>query len=358
MTELAYGAALLTLALAAPIDGERDERPADADACRALLASDDFRDQCWGAYWVGECGYEELAPELLALIAAENDRAPEGRARLKRAALDAAIRIGADVPAELLVERDEADMRTEYAVLFARDPAANREALHRLRGAFPPKDPAHWMVTAALASVRDRELVVPLMRALEPTLVVTVRDAGDTTEGYYGGGGGGGSWFKSHYDGPPIATYHFDLDAENEGARALVRGPMAVGWYRTEGQRSGRKRRSLHESGHAELGLRALAAVLGGTPDELPLSHRERVVLDWVDGPTYVRAVREVRATLATDHAQLLDVLVHAEMLTEEEAGRLPFRCRIVVQDYREGTDGAEPEPLPEVPDETRGRQT
>jgi len=67
----------------------------DAQAIRELLASNDPARMAWGAELAGRYGRQEVVPELLRLLRSRDER-------VQANALDALIRLKAQVPAEEL----------------------------------------------------------------------------------------------------------------------------------------------------------------------------------------------------------------------------------------------------------------
>lgn len=209
-----------------------------AEAAR-LLKSKENRERAWGAYLAGLCGLKGEAPSLVSILEDETLSAggPEESAVLQ-AALDALIRLDAEVPAEALLPLYER-AADEVLILLARSPERNRAALLTL---FKEETTnVRWLAAGnLLAQTRAPGFAARLLGGLKIQASVYVYDRGGEHEmagsGMNGGGGcaGGGNDLRGEL--PPVGYYSLD-DVAARGAAVLANGPHVV-YYRRGSYRS------------------------------------------------------------------------------------------------------------------------
>lgn len=209
---------------------------ADAEAVR-LLKSEGHRERAWGAYLAGARGLEEHAPLLVALL--EDPRLAAGgreAALVRQAALDALIRLDAEVPAEVLraLPRGFSD---EAIILLAKSPGENQAALLEIFAGLDDSAHAgaHWLAAGnLLAGVKARGFAARLLGALKVEADVAVLDA-DVSHGLgrgYGGGGCGcGASYGPDTGFPPVSYYGLTGEAAR-GAVVVAPGKRPVFYLR------------------------------------------------------------------------------------------------------------------------------
>src|ERR1700754_1384184 len=101
---------------------------ANAEAAR-LLKSYDNRERAWGAYLAGIYGLKGQTDSLVSMLEDESLRGGgDEEAAVRQAALDALIRLDAEVPAEALLPL-YASAPDEVLILLAQSPRENQRAL-------------------------------------------------------------------------------------------------------------------------------------------------------------------------------------------------------------------------------------
>ena len=208
----------------------------EAEAAR-LLKSQGNRERAWGAYLVGSQGSKEHAPLLVALLEDPALAAGgwEGSAVLQ-AALDALIRLDAEVPAEVLRALPQG-FSNEVVILSAKSPEKNQDALLEIfTGLDGDVNPgARWLAAGnLLARVKARGFAARLLGGLKVEAYVTVLD-NDGSHGIGGGNGGGGCGcgadFYPQTDFPPVGYYSLTGEA-SRGAVVVAPGKRPVFYMR------------------------------------------------------------------------------------------------------------------------------
>ncbi len=101
--------------------------------------------------------------------------------RAKSAILDALLRLDAEVPVALLVERLDEDCLVETYLLLARGRETNTAVFSRLFAAAPRESGARWAAACALTERRDPGIRPGLFPELDPALCRQLDAAGVTT---------------------------------------------------------------------------------------------------------------------------------------------------------------------------------
>jgi hypothetical protein len=209
----------------------------DAEAVR-LLKSEGSRERAWGAYLAGTLGLKEHAPLLVGLL--EDPRLASGgweEGVVRQAALDALIRLDAEVPAEVLRALPQG-CTDEAIILLARSPSENQSALLEIFEGVD--DPGHagarWLAAGnLLAAVKARGFAARLLGGLKVEAAVSVL-AEDISHGFgqgFGGGGCGcGAFYEPHTGFPPVGFYGLTGEAER-GAVVVAPGKRPVFYVRS-----------------------------------------------------------------------------------------------------------------------------
>ena len=221
---------LLALALGAQAQSIPESETARA---RRLLASPQWQDKAWGAYFAGRLDSDESKESLIEAFrgaAALRDAKPVTEEYGYLAALfDAAIQTGITVPAELL-EPFEGNWRTPVIILLARGSNSD-EALLQLRE--EKLEPVEWLaVNNVLLARRPQPFFTKTLSEVVITHSFTLTDQGDNSG--FGGGSGGGVCGDGNLmmprGFPPIGIYVF-TDFALPGDVLLAHGPQDA-YYR------------------------------------------------------------------------------------------------------------------------------
>jgi HEAT repeat protein len=305
------------------------------DEAARLLKSQGNRERAWGAYLAGTHGLKEHAPALVELLADPN-LAGGGweESVVRQAALDALIRLDAEVPAEKLLPLYQSSP-DEVVILLARSPEQNREALLPL---FVEETPtARWLAVGnLLAESRAPGFAARLLRELkiEASLYVYDREGGhnyglgggDGASCGCGGGGSGGGEF------PPV-SYYVLTDTAGRGATVAAPGRHVVYYVR----------RSFpcpcsgtYDFERDSLRAEYLAGLLDTTEEDLKLDARPLREIVCKDAAECRRAVVAVRDEIEQSYAALLSRLLEVNLLDAAETAELRPDITLDITDSRE----------------------
>ena len=310
---------------------------------RRLLESGENRERAWGAYLAGLHGLKAETPRLVGLLA---DPALDGggweAALVRQAALDALIRLGAEVPAETLLPLRPSSP-DEVLILLARDPRQNQPALLSL---FVEGTPAtHWLAAGnLLAETRAMGFAARLMAELKIEAQVYVYDDDGNRSGGVGGGSGGGGCgaFRSPDEYPPV-FYYFLTTGGARGAVVTAPGRHAVYYVRSMSPGCGRSADYGGGVSRDQYRVEYVADLLGTTEKELnlePYPFREVVCRE--ERPCR-RALAAVRDEVVGGYTGAVKRLLDAELLDPAEAAELKPNVTLHLNDRRE----RRPFPLP-----------
>ncbi|HEX8284665.1 MAG TPA: hypothetical protein VF588_14970 [Pyrinomonadaceae bacterium] len=315
-------------------------RPGDVSAEAArLLGSRAGSERAWGAYLAGAYGLKEHVPLVVALLedAQGTEAAAEGweESAVRRAALDALIRLDAEVPSEKLLPlyRLAPD---ETVILLARAPEPNARALLTLFAEEMPD--ARWVAVAnLLAEARPRGFAARLLAGLEMRATVFVYDR-EGERGYGGGGGrgcGGGDYFGPMPDGfPPAARYALTA-SQSRGAVVVARGRHTVFYVRT-GPGHGYAADGDCDVERDDYRLEYVADLLRTTVEDLRLEAHSYEEVVCRDARQCRRALADLRDETARAYAVVLERLVAAELLDPAETSELRPDLTLNLYDERE----------------------
>lgn len=327
---------------------------AGAEAGR-LLRSGDTRERAWGAYLAGLHGLNDEAPRLVEMLA---DPALAGggwqEARALQAALDALIRLDAEVPAETLLPLRQSSP-DEVFILLAREPRQNRQALLSLFADEAP-DPRWLAAGNLLAETRAPGFAARLLAGLKIEARVYVYDS-EGDHGYNGGGGcgsgGGGRVFRSP-DGYPPVFYYFLTTANARGAVVAAPGRRTVYYGRSTSPSGGEYGCGLPRD---EYRVGYVAELLGTTREFLKLEARPSREVVCRDAPQCGRALAAVRDEIVGAYAEALRQLLDAGLLDAAEAAESKPDITLRLHDSRERTRFPLPSKLKGVKVEVYGAE-
>ena len=289
----------------------------EAEAAR-LLKSQGSRERAWGAYLSGAYGSKEHAPLLVGLL--EDPGLAAGgweESAVLQAALDALIRLDAEVPAEVLRALPQR-FSNEVVILLARSPEKNQDALLEIfTGLDGDVNPgARWLAAGnLLASVKGRGFAARLLGGLKVEAYVTVLDR-DGSHGSGGGSGGGGCGcgadFYPQTDFPPVGYYALTGEA-TRGASVVAPGKRPVFYVR-----------ALHRSRVGcyflpppadSIRVEYLAALLDTTEDGLGFGARPSFTVVCNDTRQCRRELAGVRGRIEQSYAAVVGRLIEKGLL-------------------------------------------
>ncbi len=307
---------------------------AASEAAR-LLKSQGNRERAWGAYLAGAHGIKENASLLVSLLEDPNVAAGVWEeAVVRQAALDALIRLDAEVPAEKLLPLYAASA-DEVVILLARTPKRNERALLSLFNEELPD--ARWAAVGnLLTETHAQGFAARLLSGLKVEANVYVYDW-EGNRGYGGNGGGGGACggsFHTPQGFPPVGYYVLST--------SVVRGSVVF----APGRHTAYYVRALHPDmcgGHSngwlardERRVEYLAEMLETTEEELSLEARPFREVVCTDAPQCDRVLAALRDELVGAHTQTLARLLEAELLDPAEAAELKPDITLHLNDSRD----------------------
>jgi hypothetical protein len=311
---------------------------ANSEAVR-LLSSQGNRERAWGAYLVGAHGLREHAPLLVSLLEDPNIAAggwEEGVVR--QAALDALIRLDAQVPAETLLALS-GYAPDEAVILLARAPEMNQQALLSL---FMDGSPvARWLAVGnLLAGARAPGFAARLLAELKIEASVYVYEREDL-RGYGAGSNGGcGCGVETGPEGfPPVSFYELTT-GDMRGAVLVAPGRRTVYYVRTPwrgcrgGPGGGRR---------DDMRVEYVAELLGTTEGELKLEASPFREVVCQDERQCRRSLAALRDEVVGGYADALKRLLDAGLLDQAEAAGLKPDITLRLNDWRD----RRPFPLP-----------
>ena len=321
---------------------------ASAEAGRRLKSRGN-RERAWGAYLAGAHGLKEQAPLISGLLE-EPDAAAGGweQSVVRQAALDALIRLDAEVPAASLLPHYQSSP-DEVIILLARSPQVTWQALLSI---FAEEMPTrHWLAVGnLLAGARAPGFAARLLEGLkvEAAVYVFSREGDHDVGGGRNGGCGCGCGSGGGDDGgfPPVGYYHLTGEAER-GAAVVAAGRHNVYYVRTRsdsfcGDCPTPYARDL-------LRVEYVADLLRTTEDELKLEARPFREVVCKEARQCRRALADVRDGVARAHSSAVTRLLAEGLLDAAEAAELSVPdLTLTLTDYRD------PKTFP-LPDKLRG---
>jgi hypothetical protein len=306
---------------------------AGAEAAR-LLKSDETKERAWGAYLVGLHGLKEHAPLLVSML--EDEKLSGGgwqEAFARHAALDALIRLDAEVPAESLLPLYQREP-DEVLILLAREPEKNQQAL---LGLFDDDAPdARWLALGNLLSAqRTQGFAARLLGGLkiEASVYVYDREGDHNIGGGNNGGRGCGVGGSRDESLPPVAYYHLTTGAR-PGATVFVTGRQNVYYERTPWAAYCDVSWLALERDHVRVDY--LADMLGTTEEDLGLDARPFREVVCKNSAQCRKALAGLRDEIRRSYSSALARLLERGMLDAAEVAELKPDITLNLTDYRE----------------------
>lgn len=344
MRKLLVCAALLCIAFAHASGQEAEESKStlpsfvrlgdvSAEAAR-LLKSDENKERAWGAYLVGLHGLKEHAPLLVSML--EDEKLNSGywqEAFVRHAALDALIRLDAEVPAETLLPLYQTEP-DEVLILLARNPEKNQQAL---LGLFDDDAPdARWLALGNLLAVQGTPgFAARLLGGLkiEANVYVYDREGDRNIGGGDNGGHGCGVGGSRDETLPPVIYYHLTTGAR-PGATVFATGRENVYYERTPWAAYCDVSWLALERDHVRVDY--LADMLGTTEEDLGLDARPFREVVCKDAVHCLRALAGVRDEIRRAYSSTLSRLLERGMLDAAEAAELKPDITLNLTDHRD----------------------
>lgn len=323
---------------------------ASAEASR-LLGSRENRARAWGAYLAGAHDLKGHAPLVVALLpgvdAADAARVGPEEGFVRQAALDALIRLDAEVPSEKLLPlyRLAPD---EIVILLARAPERNAGALLTLFA--DEAEDARWLAVGnLLAEARAGGFAARLLAGLKMRATVFVYDR-ERDRGYNGGGGDGCGGSRHFYEPTPEGFPHvgrYELTASPaRGAVVVAPGRRAVYHVRTVHGQGDVPYLPCEVVSRDERRVEYLAELLRTTEEDLGLEARAFHAVVCRDERQCRRALASLRDETARTYSQVLGRLAGNGLLDASEASTLKPDLTLDLYDQRDRKTFPLPEKL------------
>jgi len=299
------------------------------------LDAPEAKDRAWACWRAGEQHVGSAVPALRRRIGDEN-------ALVRRLALDALIRIGAEVPWQELQPVWDSE-RACALVLLARDP--DPELLLELLDLGTGVE-ERTAICNVLAGLRAPGFAAWLLAQVKVSLDIRVVEP--STLGLGGGcggamfGGRGGRRVHVAPGWPPSVHYEL-VDGEAAGAVVFAPGPYPVAYLRHVVENRGsiaiRRTRGTFD-GRPPVYLAAMLQI-----DELPLSTRYASSIAWRGADPFLQELADVRKRVRDDFGRLVAQLREQGLLTQDEANRLEPAIDERITDLRADRTVPLPEP-------------
>jgi len=327
---------LVALILVLPgFDDTHSISPIDKASIIKRILSTDSPSSAWGAYYAGKSRLKESIPTLLELVKRQNRRLNGPVPLVKKAALDALIRLDADVPAGLLYHGLNEVCLAETLILLAKNPEKNRNGLFYLMD-YDDVDNQHWWATAAvLTSLNPLGLAERLLKEARLTLCVTVCDQGEKRGSTCSEGSGGlRSWSATANLYPPKSTYIFSTNPE-KGAVVLQAKPIVIYYQRSEDTRRSRTGGIVGPITRSKYAFKFLRTMLAKAADDFHSIDMSSLTINWVNEQDYIDKVNSKLCWLRINHKRLLDMLYEQYLLSTDACNCIRPMIEIKVYDKR-----------------------
>jgi hypothetical protein len=317
---------------------------ADAEAAR-LLKSDDLKERAWGAYLVGLHGLKDQTASLVSILEDEKlNTVYWQEAFVRQAALDALIRLDAEVPAEKLLPLYQSSPN-EVVILLGRDPKKNELTLLQLFDDGDAPD-ARWLAVGnMLAASRTQGFAARLLGGLKIEASVYVydregvHDYGDGGDGGYGCGIGG----SRDESLPPVSYYHLTT-GERRGLTLFAAGQRNVYYDRTAWAFNCGEAPRVIERDFAR--VEYVADLLRTTEEELRLDARPFREVVCKDATQCRKSLASLSDEMSGAYSSMLARLLKDGLLDAAEAAELKPDITLNLTDNREKKSFALPDKL------------
>ena len=281
--------------------------PAGMDV-HELLASNDSAQLAWGAEMAARSGRGEYVPELRRLLASTDDR-------VREQALDALIRLKADVPPEELMQGPPV-LRSQVIILAIWN--RNRSVLASLLAENARHDPTWVALNEGLVQAGAGPAYWPeLLGEWTIYVVIDVTDPGKAPVIEPGVGGGicGDSFAQDRPGFPPRATYGLFIDPQ-PGDTVLLSRPKPV-YYRRAPSPSGCDIQIDRNDYRGDF----IVYAAGVYP---PVKTHYRYDIAWTDDQSYAAGVDRLRKDLLADYQRMLDGMVKRKLIPPDNSAPRP----------------------------------
>jgi hypothetical protein len=293
-----------------------------------LLDSQDVLDRAWGAYAVGEFGLAELLPRVKIILQTESNPL------LIREALDAAIRLHAEVPDETLLKQYKG-FPEESTILFAESVADHLDSMLSLFGS--EADTVRWLALGNMAlAARMPGFAAILMKELSQMHVfvsVSEQQIGIGCGGGCGRNGGMGIPAGS----PPVATYMF-TDRPSDNAVLAFPGPRPIYYERLVFVQGAETPNFPHIPCFMDrdlLRLEYLAALLGVPIESVQFENKPIRWIRWNGPDRYVSDVTQMCEEVLRQYETLAGRLAALRLLSDAECEALNPVINLQIDDVR-----------------------
>ena len=297
------------------------------------LDSNDYAELAWGAYSAGEEGLTQLTPKIVPLLGLRDPR-------LQAVAIDALIRLRADVPEQSLVELVETGQLDPVLILLSRNPERHTDFLMRLLDG--PLTGLQWVAVNNLLSAEPPPgFAAKLLREWKIKYTLTVHEKSPYAS--LGEGSGFGSMgVRGKTDSfpgfPPIFvdTIHQSFET---GDSVLVQEPFPL--YFRRGQ--------TYTSDSADVNRDALRPgyvryLARAAKDDPAVRLPSKPQFEWVDSDKYRSDAAGLLEAIRRPVKVIVDRLIALGLLTDSDAGSGP-KLDVRVYDAR----GSHAVPLPMI---------
>ena len=294
------------------------------------LDSPDYAELAWGAYRAGEEGLTQLSPKIVPLLGLRDPR-------LQAVAIDALIRLRADVPEQALVELVETGQLDPALILLSRNPERHTDFLMRLLDG--PLTGLQWVAVNNLLSAEPPlGFAAKLLREWKISYTLTVHDRAPYLPMAEGSGfGSGGRGKADSFTGFPPIFVHTIHQVFETGDSVSVQEPFPL--YFRRGQ--------TYTSDSADVNRDALRPgylryLVRAVKDDPAVRLPSKPQFEWFDSEKYRSDAAGLLEAIRRPVKIILDRLIARGLLTESDVGSGP-KLDIRVYDAR----GSHAVPLP-----------
>lgn len=317
---------LMSAATAACAFGQQPAPAPPAEAIEkavvtGLLASREPSQLAWGAYLAGNYQQKSAIPAIIPLLRFAD-------ASVQLAAMDALIRLDADVPKEDLSAFLTTNQVDPVLVLLARDPKRHGDFLMRLLDR--QLNDTEWVaVNSVLTAAPPPGFAARLLREWNFHFSIQVLDSYGS--GSDGGCGWGGGETPARRPGYPPMFFYVIKEGIGTGDTVLATGPHPVSYQRKEP--AGRFGPCISKDGYRRDYLRSLAGFNSDDKEVRALTFGASI--RWVDVTQYQEEAAALLADIQKSVSYIRTALIGRGLLTEEESTGGP-KLQVVVNDVRQ----------------------
>lgn len=298
-----------------------------------LLASSDPRELAWATHLVGKRRLHDLAPALLDLLAEIPEGPRDDKDFAFRNAMHSLIELDAEVPHDLLLKVYKRYSQ-EVMYYLSRAPERHEEALlHLLRE--PVFTDHYFAAIILLASINSPRLAASILKDIELTLWLTVRDDGRNKATPGEGWGMTGTGIFIVPDGYPPSYFY-----------KVYAGPAPPGSQRRELVASRRLVQPGKENGVSDCTssgfdmknnyvLEGLARLLNTSVSDLGMQLSTTQVVAWVNAAQFQSDVAAVKKRLAKPYRRLVRRCFDKDLISHSDLPSLKPKIEVSIKDRR-----------------------